>query len=305
MKNPFKRKKKNDVEICAAPLPSPAPPVEELTEETVADASEPATVKEEKTPDDGFIEWRRSRVHGGVERRERNDIYEAYNIYGADAEGRLTVRCYHRYPEHERDFGLSVSRTLSFGDFNRRLLSELDQGGLTLADYHACVANAERLADPDAAYTGESAGFSDAQEAALRGFCDAADILKEQSYLHSEGVLSCECASAVGDDRLILRFRRPLPHDALGTDIPGVLKEDKGGYDIDNLWIMGVYNRLREKCAACRVTLLTSAWSIERESLWLFSVEDFEGVGGKLLAAVGEAGSFRRFGFWSLDFSKR
>ena len=303
MKNLFKRSKKNPPEIPAvspAPVeeePAAAPPVTEEIE-----SAPPA--QPEAAPDDGFFEWHRTPVHGGIERRERNDIYEMYNVYGADAEGRLICRCYHRYPEHERDFGLSYSRVLSFGDFNRRLLAELDQGRLTLADYHACIKNAESLADPAAEADGEYRGFSEEEEAALRGFCDSADILKDQSYLHSEGVLSCECSSAVGDDRLMIRFRRSLPHDALFTDVPGVSREIINGYDIENLWIMGVYNRLREHCAAVTVTRLTSAWSITQESLLLCRCEGFGGIPGELLIAVGEADSFRRFGFWSLDFSK-
>ena len=303
MKNPFRRNKKNPAESLAAPLPSPVPEAaEEPAEPDVTVDAAPTA--QASAPDDGFVEWRRSRMHGGIERRERNDIYEAYSVYGADAEGRLTVRLYHRYPEHERDFGLSYSRALNFSDFNRRLLGELDQGGLTLEDYRVCITNAQQLTEPGAAITDEIPCFSEAEEAALRSFCDSADILKDQRYLHSEGVLSCECGSAVGDDRLIIRFRRPLPHDAYGTDVPGVIKEEKGGYDIDNLWIMGVYNRLRDSCGGCQVTLLTSAWSIEKESLWLCRCEGFTGVEDDLLVAMGDADSFRRFGFWSLDFSK-
>ena len=297
MKNPFKRNKKTASE--------PQPAIDPIIPEEPQVVPEPEPPMEEQAPDDGFIEWSRSRVHGGIERRERNDIYEAYNVYGTDSEGNLVCRRYHRYPEHERDFGLSYSRILSFGDFNRRLLAELDQSGLTLTDYHACIAHAQRILTPDAADPDAYRGFSEEEEAALRGFCDNADILTEQSYLHSEGVLSCACTSAVGGDRLMIRFRKPLPYDALDADIPGVSREDVGGYDIDNLWIMGVYNRLRECCTAVTVTRLTSAWSIEKESLWLCRCAGFGGVAGDLLAAVGEADSFRRFGFWSLEFSKK
>lgn len=304
MKNPFKRFR-------------PDPPTEEpqtAPRETAPDsvtAEAPAQPEaEEQTPtpaeaDDGFDEWCRSQVRGGIERRERNDIYEAYSVYGADAEGRLACRVYHRYPEHERDFDLSYSRILRFDEFNRRLLAELDRGDLKLADYRACIDRAERLTDPDAAAQSCDGSLSEEDSAALSGFCDAMDNLHHKSYLHSEGVLSCECESVVGGERLILRFRKPLRHDALEAQAAGVKKESIGGYDIDNLWIMGVYNRLRERCAAIKVARLSSEWSIEHESLYLLYAEGFTGIEGPLLIAVGEADSFRRFGFFSLDFSQK
>ena len=294
------------------PEPQPVPAQTEENIDTAAKAPDQDEPEEaapspaaDKAADDGFVEWRRSRPRGGIERRERNDIYEAYNVYGADSEGRLTVRCYHRYPEHERDFGLSYSRALSFEEFNRRLLGELDSDGLKLSDYYACIRNAVQLADSAAESAAEYSGFDEEEEAALRAFCNAADTLQQQSYLHSEGVLRCECESVVGGERLNIWFRRPLPHDAADMPIAGVSKEEKAGYDIDNLWIMSVYNRLREKCRACSVTLLTSLWSVDKESLYLFAVNGFEGIEGSLLIAVGEADSFRRFGFYSLDFSKK
>ena len=330
MKNPFRRKKPSAAAPITGQAPAelnigdPAPVAEEavtVTAETVPEDS-PVTA-----PDDGFDEWCRSQVRGGVERRERNDIYEAYTVYGADAEGRLVCRYYHRYPEHEKAYGLSYERVLSFGDFNRRLLAELDRGDMRLGDYNACIDKAERIAgtDPSGA-DGTIAydGFSTDEEAALRAFCDAMDNLKDMSYLHSDGVLSCECESIVGGEKLIIRFRKALRHDALGTEAAGVKQESIGGYDIDNMWIMGVYNRLRDRCSAVVVTRLSSEWSIERESLYLMRAEGFNsqggidtvssdavitggprGVEGGLLVAVGEADSFRRFGFYSLDFSKK
>lgn len=299
MINPFRKKKK------PAEIPAEPPQRSPKAEETAAQApAAPIPDEAQKDADDSFTAWLQSKVHGGIERRERNDIYEAYSVYGADADGRLCCRYYHRYPEHERAFGLSYTRTLSLVDFNRRLLAELDQGGITLGDYQACADAAIRLTDPErAADTFES--ITDDAEAALRAFCDSADILKDQRYLHSEGVLSCECAGAVGEDRLMLRFRRPLPHDALYTDTAGVKRDSIGGYDIDNLWIMGVFNRLRERCRSCRILRLTSEWSLNKESLYLFVAEELEGVGGTVLTAIGEAESFRRFGFWSLDFNSK
>ena len=65
---------------------------------------------------------------------------------------------------------------------------------------------------------------------------------------------------------------------------------------------MSVYNRLREHCSSCTVTLLSSEWSLNHESLYLLGIEGFEGVDGTLLIALGEADSFCRFGFFSLDF---
>lgn len=316
MKNPFKRKK------AAKPADEQTAAVFELIQEKQG-SQEPSSpeddhtsAEDEKVPDDSFTEWGRSQVRGGIERRERNDIYEAYTVYGAGADGQLCCRRYHRYPEHDRDFGVSYSRILTFDEFNRRLLAELDRGDMRLNAYNACISKAEELAGsfPDGSAYPAYEGFTDDEEAALRAFCDDMDTLKDKSYLHSDGVLSCECESVVGGERLIIRFRKPLAHDALGSDIAGVKQEVIGGYDIDDLWIMGIYNRLRERCAAVEVTRLSSEWSIERESLYLMRAEGFGGgstgggkgdPGGSLLVAAGEADSFRRFGFYSLDFSKK
>ena len=131
------------------------------------------------------------------------------------------------------------------------------------------------------------------------------DIFTDRGYLHGSGVFSCECVSVVGGERLTLRFRKPLRHDAVDGEVPGVTRKKRAGYDIEDLWIMGIYNRLRDRCASCEVMLLTYEWSVNKESLWLFMCEGFEGVDGVLMAAVGPSDSFSRFGFYSLDFSNK
>ena len=125
MKNPFKRKK-------------PAVEPEAVIEAVQTAVPEPEAIAEPEPaePYDGFDEWFRTRTRGGIERRERNDIFEEYCVYGADESGALTCRRYHRYPEHERDFDLSYSRTLTFDELIRRLLSELDMGDIKLPAYH-------------------------------------------------------------------------------------------------------------------------------------------------------------------------
>lgn len=297
MKNPFKRTKKQQSESPASPLPAPA---EDAAQEAAPAAEAPAPAP---ARDDGFDAWCRAKVRGGVERRERNDFFEAYSVYGADGDGRLTCRYYHRYPEHERDFGLSYTRALSFDDFNRRLLKELDHSGVSLNEYRDCIRRAEALTGPPE-QAGQADSFTEEEAAALCAFCESADILREQRCLHSEGVVSCSCVSAVGDEELMLRFRRILRHDALDMSVAGVSRESVMGYDIDDLWIMGIHNRLRDCCSSVGITRLTSEWSAERPSVWLFRCEGFDGA-GELLAAAGRAESFRRFGFWSLDFSVR
>ena len=310
MKNPFRRfKGKRDKE--QEPVVTEETAVQSIpepdTEPGIEDTSAKAGEEPEKEPADGFTEWCRSQTRGGIERRERNDIYEAYNVYGADKDGALTCRVYHKYPEHERDFGLTYSRALSFDDFDRRLLAELDRGDIKLADYDLCIKKAQSLSQSgDEAQTeAASADFSDKEIAAIKDFCESIDILRDKSYLHSEGQLSCDCVSAVGDDRLCVRFRKPLRFDAAGMTSAGVSRSPAAGYDIENLWIMGVYNRISQNSESCRAELLTSEWSVEKESLYLISVEGFAGVEGRLLTAVGEADSFRRFGFFSLDFSNK
>ena len=253
---------------------------------------------------DGFTEWRRSQIRGGVERRERNDFFETYNVYGVDQARQLTCRCFHRYPEHERAFGMTYSRTLSFDEFNRRLLGELDKKSMTLAEYHDCIRQAEEVSgiiSDSIAYD----IFSDNEYAVMQAFCDSMDTLKEKTYLHGGGLFSCDCESVVGGEPLSIRFRRPLPHDALSMEIAGVRKETIGGYDIDNLWVMSVYNRLNERCSSCRLTQLTSEWSLNHETIRLVAAEGFPGIDGELLIAVAEPTAFRRFGFYSLDFSNK
>ena len=309
MKNPFSffRGRKSAV---PDEHPEPVPAAEAAPEpdpEPVEDMPETAD-EEPAEPGDGFTEWCRSRPRGGIERRERNDIYESYFVYGVDRDGRLTCRCYHRYPEHERDFGLSYSRALSFDDFDRRLLSELDRGGIKLGEYDSCIALAVSAASdaPEGADgPAESRGFSDGEYAALNEFCESMDIVRDRSYLHGEGVYSCECFSAVGEDRLNIRFRKLLRYDAAHMSVAGVSRTPCAGYDIGNLWIMGVYNRVRDNCASCTVEILTSEWSVDKESLYLITADGFAGIDGRLLIAVGEADSFRRFGFYSLDFSNK
>ena len=118
MKNPFKFFRPSSEKPKTEPI-ADAP--EETVIPTPTEPEQPV----KQPPADPFVEWCRSQVRGGIERRERNDIFEAYNVYGVDEHDRLTFRRYHRYPEHERDFDLSYSRTLTFEELNRRLLSEL------------------------------------------------------------------------------------------------------------------------------------------------------------------------------------
>lgn len=303
MKNPFKFFRSSAEKHTPVPDDSQA-----RSEQPQAAAPQPdevqPTAPEPPEETDPFVEWRRTRTQGGIERRERNDIFEAYSVFGTDGE-RLICRYYHRYPEHEKDFDLSYERALSFTDFNKRLLSELDKGSLSLTDYHACIRSAEQLTAQEAPSTAPFEGFSDSEEAALRRFCDGMDILTGQEYLHADGILKCSCRSAVGDDALTLWFRKPLPHDALGYTIAGVTKKTVESYDIDNLWIMGVCNRLRESCTGYTIELLTSEWSLNKESVRLMTVQGFEGISDTLLIAVSDADAFARFGFYSLDFSRK
>ena len=289
MKNPFKRFK------AQQPKKSPDPQPEVITEETIPDESPaPDTVEEVR---DDFIEWIRTEIHGGIERRERNDFFEEYCVYGADDSGALICRSYHRYPEHEKEFDLTYSRALTFDELNRRLLSDLDKGYIKLDDYNLCILRA----DPSSSGQPYS-GFTDEESAALQAFCDSVDTLKDKGYLHTSGTLRCESESVVDNFRLNIWFRKPLLHDAMNIEIAGVKRESVNGYDIDNLWIMSVYNRLRERCASCKVTLLSSEWSLEHEAVYLLAVESFDGIDGTLLIALGEADNFRRFGFFSLDY---
>ena len=300
MKNPFRRKRaaqSSDKPIQTPPtVEEPAPQAEELPK-----AAAPA---EDTTPDDGFTEWRRTQVRGGIERRERNDIFEGYGVFGATADGKPAFRYYHRYPEHEKDFSLSYSRELSFEEFNSRLLSELDKGDIKPDAYDDCIRRAEELTGLPCA-EGAEAWLSDAEADVIQAFCDGMDNLTDKEYLRGRGDLRCACRSAVGDEELQLWFRKPLRHDALDTEVAGVSRTEIYGYDIENLWIMGVYNRLRERCQKCRILLLTSEWSVSRETVCLMAAEGFDGVEGTLLLAIGDAAAFSRFGFYSLDFARR
>lgn len=301
MINPFKRfltKKEEKPEAPSKETESKETAAEEPVED---EAAEP----EPQEPADSFIEWSRTQVRGGIERRERNDIFEAYSVFGTDGD-KLICRYYHRYPEHEREFDLSYSRELTFDELNRRLLSELDKSDLKLSDYNVCIQEAEALAlISDNGDTNISCGLSEQETSALHDFCEAMDTLKEKSYLNSNGEYRCDSESVVGGEYINIRFRKPMKYDALYKDVSGVRKEEVGGYDIGNFWIMGVYNRLRDLCASCKVIRLTSEWSLDGESVYLISAEGFPGIGGTLLIAVGESEKFRRFGFYSLDFSKR
>lgn len=299
MINPFKR-------LRSSQKKEEIPPREPQTEqvETVPELSEPESPEPEaKAPADDFIEWRRSQIHGGIERRERNDIYEAYNVYGTNGQGQLICRRYHRYPEHERDFDLSYSRNLRFDEFNRRLLSELDKGDLKLVDYNECIHKAAQLTENETQEP-PAAGFSESENAALKAFCEAFDTLTDKEYRRTDGIFYCSCRSVVGDELLGLRFRKPLPHDALYTQTAGVGRKPVEGYEIESLWIMGVANRLGECCSRRKITLLTSEWSLKKESVFLMTVEDFPGVDGTLLVAVADEDAFPKFGFYSLDFSQ-
>ena len=299
MKNPFKRfhsSRKNEE------IQKQEPQTEQ--EEAVSEQTEPAPPPpEENAPADDFIEWCRSQVHGGIERRERNDFFEEYSVYGTDGQGQLICRRYHRYPEHERDFDLTYNRKLSFDEFNRRLLSELDKGDLKLSAYNDCIQKAAQLSQiesQDPPYE----GFSESENDALKAFCEALDTLTGKEYRRTDGVFYCSCRSVVGDELLGLRFRKPLPYDALHTETAGVSRKPIEGYDIESLWIMGVANRLGECCKSRKITLLTSEWSMNKESVFLMTVEGFPGVDGTLLVAVADETAFPRFGFYSLDFSK-
>ena len=298
MKNPFKFFRSSSEKPHPEPI-TEAPEEKVNPEPTVPDSPI------EQPPVDPFVEWCRSQVRGGIERRERNDIFEAYNVYGVDEHDRLTCRRYHRYPEHERDFDLSYSRALTFDELNRRLLSDLDKGDIKLPVYNDCIAKACELCDIPLSDPAGFNGFSEAECAALRDFCEAFDTLTDQEYRTTDGVFCCACRSVVGDEAFNLRFRKPLPHDAINGEIAGISKTPIEGYDIESLWIMGVYNRLRDRCQSCRVTVLTSEWSLKKESVFLMQAEGFSTIDGTLLLAVADEASFPRFGFYSLDFTNK
>ena len=253
-------------------------------------------------PDDGFVEWRRSRTRGGIEKREHNEFYEQYSVYGLDDQGRLCCRLYHRYPEEEREFGMSYSRALSFDEFNSRLLGELDRGDLTLGDYIECVSRAEALSPgeerPDIPIARE---IDEADEQALRSFCDKLDNLKNKTGRSAQGVFRCDSESAVMGESLTMMFRRPLRYDAFDKEDPAVKRERVEYYDIEDIWIMGVCNRLKENGAKIDIISLSSAWVMDGKSVYLMTVEGLPGIEGRLLLAIAESTAISRFGFFSLD----
>lgn len=291
MRNPFKKRK-------SAVQPEP-PSIKRNAEDRAEETSDRAIEAAEMDipEDDSFTEYCRSQVHGGIERRERNDIFEEYTVYGADKDGSLICCRYHRYPEHEREFDLSYNRKLTAEEFNRRLLSELDRGDIKLADYQRCMMLVQKTkSSPDTALT-------DSDMTLLHDFCESLDTFTGQEYLHPEGIFSCGCESVVGAEPMQLRFRRSLAQDAFDTDIPGVSKKPIEGYDIENLWMMSLFNRVRENSKVVKAWLLSSEWSIRHESVHLFLTEDFAGLSGKVLIAAGDPSDMSRFGFWSLSFS--
>lgn len=302
MKNPFRffRSKHDNTPD------SPAAVEEQKEQEALV--SEPDILPEPEIrpePQASFIEWCRTRVQGGIERRERNDIYEEYSVYGTDENEKLLCRYYHRYPEHERDFDLSYTRSLSFTEFNRRLLAELDKGSIALSDYNACIFRAEELLSLPHENATAYEGFNEEETAVLHDFCESMDNLIDKEYRSGEGIFRCSCNSVVGDQSLSLWFRKPLSRDAFDEDIPGVKKQAVEGYDIDDIWIMGVYNRLTERCGHCAVTQLTSQWSLNQESVLLMISEHFPGIEGAVMIAVADPADMARFGFYSLDFSRK
>lgn len=302
MKNPFKFFRSSDKQPNTTPEPAAESKIEPSEPEPAETVSEPPVTQ---LPADPFTEWCRSQTRGGIERRERNDIFEAYNVYGVDENDRLTCRRYHRYPEHEREFDLSYSRALSFDELNRRLLADLDKGDIKLPDYNSCIAKARDLCGISTPASAEFIGFSETETAALREFCEAFDTLTDKEYRTADGVFCCSCRSVVGEETFNLRFRKPLPHDAMNGEIAGVGKTPVEGYDIESLWIMGIYNRLNERGEKCRVTLLTSEWSLDKESVFLMEAQGFPSIDGTLLLAVADESSFPKFGFYSLDFSNK
>ena len=287
------------------PIPRGESPTEEIMPpddvKTINLSIEPDVPKET----DGFTEWGRSHIRGGIERRERNDFFESYSVFGSDGKGQLICRFYHRYPEHEKDFDLTYSRVLSLREFNRRLLSELDKGDMKLDEYNKCIGEAIRLSQPDSSANLSGTSFTGDEISSLNGFCEDMDIFKEKSYLNDNGVYRCDCESAVGGETFNIRFRKPIALDALDDEVPGVARERIEGYDIENIWIMGVYNRVRDRSSSISMTKLASMWSPDNEEVFVIKADGFEGVDGTLLIAVGNSESFAKFGFYSLDFSKK
>ena len=89
MKNPFKFFRSSSEKSKTEPI------ADTPEENAIPTPTEPEQPVEQPTADP-FVEWCRSQVRGGIERRERNDIFEAYNVYGVDEHDHLTCRRYHR-----------------------------------------------------------------------------------------------------------------------------------------------------------------------------------------------------------------
>ena len=302
MKNPFSF---FSASKRAAGLPDAYPYPDRGQDEPVISPARNTPEREAAVPDDGFHKWLRTATRGGIEPGGRNDIYETYSVYGADAEGRIIHRCYHRYPEHERAFDLSCSRVLTFDELNRHLLEELDKGGVTLDDYHACIAEAERLAPQPSSDAIAETEFSEDEYAVLRDFCESLDTLKDKECHAGRGSFRCSGVSVVGDEELWLNCRKPLTHDALYGESLGISRTEIGGYDIENLWILSVYNRLRERCDSCRVILLKSEWNLSQKPVTLLVAEGVQGISGALLVTVADIETLSRFGAYSLTFLRR
>lgn len=262
--------------------------------------------KPDKEQGDSFTQWCRSRVRGGIERRERNDIFEEYGVYGVDGQGRLLCRYYHRYPEHERDFEMSYERVLSFDEFNTRLLGEIDRGSLTLETYGECIEKAQKLSGKaDEERDGIYEGFSAEEEGRLRDFCETLENLKDKSYRHGDGIFRCEGESILEGEVLDIWFRKPVKHDAFYTDVAGIIRQPVSPLDIGDIWILSIYNRIRERCGTCEVVRVKSEWSLKEEAVYMMAVEGLVGIKGTVLIAVAEASNFGRFGFYALGFANK
>lgn len=298
----------------AAPAPEQDVPLPEATvdgaaEPTAQDSAHasgaPEASSAEASEEDGFCEWLRTATRGGIEPNGRNDIYEAYSVYGVVDDGRIVRRYYHRYPEYDRGFDLSGEHSLTFDQLNRELLEELDRGGITLERYCDAIAAAERLLPEHSAPGSDAVAFSAEEIAVLTDFCDALDTLKDKQYLTKGGVFLCTGVSVVGDEELWLRFRKPLRHDAFYGETFGVKRTEIGGYDIENLWIMSVYNRLYQISERCRVIMLASEWNLSAAPVTLIAAEGTRGIDGTLLVTVAGAETLARFGTYSLNFLRR
>ena len=300
MKNPFSflRRSQEKPEINNTIIDKPEP--EKQDEKPEESAQKPGNAPEK--PKDGFVEWGRSRIRGGIEKRGRNIFFEQYSVYGLDGQEQLSCRLYHRYPEDERDFGLSYTRALSFGEFNSRLLYELDRGDMSLCDYSACMSRAEKLREEEADTKAELApDLSEDEQTAIQAFFDSLDNLKDKSCRCAGGVFRCDAESAAMGESLTLMLRKPLRYDAYFKDDPSVKREPVAYYDIEDIWIMGVCNRLIESGAKIDILTLRSAWSLDSAAVYLMTADGLPGINGRLLLAIAESTAISRFGFYSLD----